>query len=57
MWTNVGETMQFLPHMTGNGNHTTYKTGDDLGMVHGIVLPTLYGYENDWSLIWLAYVE
>jgi hypothetical protein len=25
---NVGKTMPFLPPMTGNGNHTTYKNGD-----------------------------
>jgi hypothetical protein len=25
---NLGKTMPFLPAMTGNGNHTTYKNGD-----------------------------
>ena len=28
------------PTMTGNGKHTTYKNGE-IGMVYGIVLPTL----------------
>jgi hypothetical protein len=37
MVTNVGETMPFLPPMTWNGNHTTYKNTDDWGMVSGIV--------------------
>ena len=41
---NVGKTMPFLPPMTGNGNYNTYKTGDDWGMVHGIVLLTLWGF-------------
>ena len=27
--------------MTGNGKHTTYKNGDDWGMVDGVVLITL----------------
>ena len=30
-WQNVGKTMPFLPPMTGNGNHTTYKNGDFSG--------------------------
>ena len=31
MWVKMGKTMPFLPPMTGNGNHTTYKNGDFSG--------------------------
>jgi hypothetical protein len=31
---NVGKTMSFLPPMTGNGKHSTYKNADDWWMVH-----------------------
>ena len=30
----VGKTLPFLPPMTGNGKHTTYKNDDDWGMVY-----------------------
>ena len=36
---NVGKTSH-KPRIFGNGNHTTYKGGDDWGMVYGIVLAT-----------------
>ena len=42
------------PPISGNGNHTTYKNGDDWGMVCIFVLPTLslvngYGvFSNDY---------
>ena len=45
--------------MTGNGLNTTYKNGDDVGMVYGIVLPTFtcLGVTNrhiSWHFIFMA---
>ena len=34
MWAKHGKIMPCLPPMTGNGKHTTYKNGDDWGMVY-----------------------
>ena len=45
-WDNHGTLLGYLtnvvkqchkPPITENGNHTTYKNGDDCGMVYGIV--------------------
>ena len=45
--------------MTGNGKHTIYKNGDDLGdwgMVYGIGLPTLY-YIVGWQVsLWMVFL-
>ena len=40
--------------MTGKGKHTTYKNGEDWGMVYGIVLLTLYIYTFNPVVFWLS---
>jgi len=53
---NLGKTMPCLPPMTGNGNHTTYKNGDDWERVsycftHIICTPMVcYDYVRRCSL-------
>ena len=34
LWLIVGKTMPFLPAMTGNGDHTSCKNGNDWGMAN-----------------------
>ena len=41
--------MPFLPPMT-NGNHTTYKNGESLGLVYEIVLPTWMFFPSDFAM-------
>jgi hypothetical protein len=38
MWVN-----NVINHTFGNGNHTTYKKDNSLGMLYGIVSPTFMG--------------
>ena len=49
------------PPMSGNGKHSTYKNGDDWGMVYGIVLRRAlflyfhkWGYPNSWMVYFMG---
>ena len=49
---NVVQPMPFLPPMTGNGKHSTYKNGDDWGMVYDcfILFQSLYNTIYEFHL-------
>ena len=47
----VGKTMPFLPAMTGNGNHTTYKNGEvGDGLLFWLVVSNMnFIFHNTWD--------
>ena len=54
----VGKTMPCLPR-TGNGNHTTFRNGDDWGMVYGClwhcfthIIPVSSMIFRHWKIHW-----
>ena len=60
LWLIVGKTMPFLPVMTGNGDHTSCKNGNDWGMANMTASFThvtylfIHSFPKSWDLFFFS---